>query len=86
MRPLQPNRVPPAEAIARIDLGIALAAVGAPDEAIGQGRLALGSPRVVDSVRSRAADLGATLTTRYPRLAAVREFHEQCRALVRSTP
>jgi tetratricopeptide (TPR) repeat protein len=73
------------EAIARIDLGIALAELGAPDEAIGQGRLALAS-RWVDSVRSRATDLDTALTARYPRLPAAREFHDQYRELARSTP
>ncbi|MEA2593374.1 MAG: hypothetical protein QOD62_3205, partial [Actinomycetota bacterium] len=73
------------EAIARIDLGIALAELGEADEAIGQGRLALASPRVVDSVRSRAADLDAVLTARYPGLPATREFHEQYDNLVRLT-
>src|SRR5207245_6463869 len=76
------SRSPSREAIARIDLGIALATLGAPDEAIGEGRLALGSPRVVDSVGSRAADLDATLTARHPPLATAREFHEQYRASV----
>jgi len=66
------------EAIARIDLGIALAELGVPDEAIGQGRLALAS-RVVGSVRSRAADLDMVLAVRYPRLPAAREFHEAVR-------
>jgi tetratricopeptide (TPR) repeat protein len=73
------------EAIARIDLGIALAELGVPDEAIGQGRLALAS-RPVDSVRSRAADLDTVLTARYPRVPATREFHEQYAELVRATP
>ena len=69
------------EAIARIDLGIALAELGSADEAIGQGRRALAS-RPVESVRCRAADLDTMLTVRYPGLPAAREFHEQCDALV----
>jgi hypothetical protein len=80
------SRSPSKEAIARIDLGIALAELGAADEAIGQGRLALASPRVVDSVRSRAADLDAVLSARYPGLPATRDFHEQYGNLVRPTP
>jgi tetratricopeptide (TPR) repeat protein len=80
--PWSPNK----EAIARIDLGIALAELGEADEAIGQGRLALASPRLVDSVRSRAADLDATLIARHPKLPAAREFHEQYGELVRATP
>jgi tetratricopeptide (TPR) repeat protein len=80
------SRSPSREAIARIDLGIALAELGEPDEATGRGHLALASSRVVGSVRSRAADLDAVLTVRYPRLPAVQEFHEQYGALVRTTP
>ncbi len=80
------SRSPSREAVARIDLGIALAELGEADEAIGQGHLALASPRVVDSVRSRAADLDAVLTLRYPRVPAAQEFHEQYRSLVRTTP
>jgi tetratricopeptide (TPR) repeat protein len=74
------------EAIARIDLGIALAELGEADEAIGQGRLALASPRVSESssVRSRAADLDTVLTRRYPGLPAAQEFHEEYGTLVRS--
>jgi tetratricopeptide (TPR) repeat protein len=69
------------EAIARIDLGIALAELGDADEAIGQGRLALASPRVSESVRARAADLDTVLTRRYPQVQAAQEFHEQYRSL-----
>jgi len=79
------SRSPSREAVARIDLGIAMAELGAPDEAIGQGTLALASPRVVDSVLSRAADLDTVLTGRYPRLPAAQEFHEQYRELARAT-
>jgi DNA-binding transcriptional regulator YiaG/tetratricopeptide (TPR) repeat protein len=75
------SRSPSKEAIARIDLGIALAELGEADEAIGQGQLALASPRVVDSVRSRAADLDTVLMVRYPGLPATQEFHEQYRSL-----
>jgi len=79
------SRSPSKEAIARIDLGIALAELGVADEAIGQGHLALASPRVVDSVRSRAADLDAVLTRRYPLVPAAQEFHEEYGSLVRAT-
>jgi tetratricopeptide (TPR) repeat protein len=79
------SRSPSREAVARIDLGIALAELGAADEAIGQGRLALASPRVVESVRSRAADLDTVLTVRYPRVPAAQEFHEQYGNLVRAS-
>ena len=59
--------------------------VGVADEAIGQGRLALASARVSESVRSRAADLDTVLTLRYPGMPAAQEFHEQYGNLVRAT-
>jgi hypothetical protein len=71
------------EAIARIDLGIALAELGEADEAVGQGRVALAS-RPVGTVRGRAADLDALLSRRYPGLPVVREFHEQYGELVQA--
>jgi hypothetical protein len=40
---------------------------------------------VSESVRSRAADLDAVLTARYPELPATREFHEQYDNLIRAT-
>jgi tetratricopeptide (TPR) repeat protein len=70
------SRSPSREAIARIDLGIALAGLGIPDEAAALGRQALASPRVVDSVRTRAGDLDVLLMARYPDQDDVRTFHE----------
>lgn len=64
------SRSPSREAIARIDLAIAVTALGEPDEGAALGRQALDSPRVVDSVRSRAGDLAAVLESRYPGQAA----------------
>jgi transcriptional regulator with XRE-family HTH domain len=75
------SRSPSREAIARIDLGIALAALGAPDEAVAQGCEALASSRVVDSVCSRAGDLAAVLASRYPRLPESQQFQDQVREL-----
>jgi transcriptional regulator with XRE-family HTH domain len=70
------SRSPSREAIARIDLGIALAGLGIPDEAAALGRQALASPRVVDSVRARAGDLDVLLMARYPDQEDARAFHE----------
>jgi tetratricopeptide (TPR) repeat protein len=76
-------RSPSRQAIARLDLGIALAGLGSPDEAVGQGRLALGSPRVVEAVLFKARCLNAALTARYPDLPEVRDFEEQYRQVAR---
>ncbi|HEY8201020.1 MAG TPA: hypothetical protein VII47_06680 [Actinomycetota bacterium] len=75
------DRSPSREAIARIDLGLALAALGEPEEACGVGRQALASGRVVDSVLGRASDLGTLVTRRFPSLAEGRELVEQVHAL-----
>ncbi|GII88302.1 hypothetical protein Ssi03_62920 [Sphaerisporangium siamense] len=69
-------RSPSREAIARIDLAIAMAALGAPDEATDLGRQALSTTRLVDSVRSRAGDLDRVLIARYPKLGLVQHFRE----------
>jgi hypothetical protein len=58
------------EVIPRIDFTAALAELESPDEAVGQGLLALDSPRLVRLVLVRAADLDATVsvaTRPYPR-------------------
>ncbi|MFE0423518.1 XRE family transcriptional regulator [Streptomyces sp. NPDC058953] len=65
------SRSPSREAIARIDLALAHALLGNPDDAVALGHQALGSARVVDSVRHRAGDLTSVLNRRYPRHAAV---------------
>jgi len=71
------DRSPSREAIARIDLGMALAALGEPDQAAALGRAALASPRLVDSVCSRAGDLDRALAARHGDAAGVRDFHEE---------
>ena len=75
------DRSPSREAIARIDLGMALATLGEPEEACGLGRQALASGRIVDSVLGRASELGTLVTRRFPALAEGRELVEQVRTL-----
>jgi len=72
-------RAPSREAIARIDLGLALGALGEPEEAAALGSQALATPRLVDSVRSRAGDLERALLARHPNLPAVQNFRETYR-------
>jgi tetratricopeptide (TPR) repeat protein len=76
------SKSPSREAIARLDLATALAQLGTPDEAVILGSQALTSTRVVTSVLLRARDLNKVLVNRYPKLACVREFHEQYRHTV----
>jgi len=75
------NRSPSREAIARLDLALALAHLGSAGDACTVGSQALGSPRFVDSVRSRAEDLAAHLARSHPRLPQAQEFRERLRAL-----
>ncbi|MER6524521.1 hypothetical protein [Streptomyces sp. NPDC001508] len=74
------SRSPSREAIARIDLALAHAQLGNPDDAVALGHQALDSARVVDSVRHRAGDLSSFLTRRYPRQAAVEGLRERLAA------
>ncbi|WP_414507556.1 tetratricopeptide repeat protein [Streptomyces sp. NEAU-L66] len=74
------SRSPSREAIARIDLALAHAQLGSPDDAIALGHQALDSARVVDSVRHRAGDLTTFLTRRYPRQTAVEGLCERLTA------
>jgi tetratricopeptide (TPR) repeat protein len=72
-------------AIARIDLGIALCHLGAPDAAAAAGVTALASSRVFESLRSRAGDLDAALTARYAETGHARDFHERYLELRRTS-
>ncbi len=71
------------EAIARIDLSIALAHLGSLDEAIAHGSQALSSGQVTDTVLSRAVELDRALMTCFPREAIAQSFHEQYRQVTR---
>ena len=78
------DRIPGKEAVARIELALALVGLGAPDEACGLGRQALVFERLVGPLRARALDLDAALQRTYPDLPEAREFHERCRLLAPS--
>ncbi|WP_030834603.1 hypothetical protein [Streptomyces hygroscopicus] len=54
---------------------------GAPEDAVALGHQALGSTRVVDSVRHRAGDLTSFLTRRYPRRPEVEGLRDRLAAL-----
>jgi len=71
------------DAIARIDLSIALTHLGSLDEAAAHGSQALSSVRVVDSVLSRAGELDKALMTCFPQEAIAQSFHEQYRQMTR---
>lgn len=72
----------PAEAgLARLHLGIALANLGSPDEAVEHGNRALASPGYLGSVRPLARELDAALTHRYPTQPNVADFHDRYQQL-----
>ncbi|MGH3885131.1 MAG: hypothetical protein ACRDSZ_00950 [Pseudonocardiaceae bacterium] len=77
------DRRPTREAIARIDLSIALAHLGSLDEAVAQGSQAFSSVRVTDTVLSRAVELDRALMTCFPQEAIAQGFHEQYRQTIR---
>ena len=79
------DRKPTREAIARIDLSIALAHLGSLDEAVAQGSQALSSGRVTETTLSRAVELDRALMTCFPREVIVQRFHEQYRQMVGQT-
>ncbi|WP_326829927.1 tetratricopeptide repeat protein [Streptosporangium sp. NBC_01810] len=74
------SRSPSREAIARIDLALAHAQLGDPDDAVALGHQALDSTRIVGSVLGRAGDLTSFLARRYPRQAAVEGLRERLAA------
>ncbi|MBT8224397.1 MAG: helix-turn-helix domain-containing protein [Dactylosporangium sp.] len=75
------TRSPSREAIARIDLALALAGLRRPEEAVDLGLQALSSTRVVASVITRADELRTALRSRYSDLNCVQDFSAQYRHL-----
>jgi tetratricopeptide (TPR) repeat protein len=73
------SRSPIREAMAHIDLAIAQAHLGEPEEAAALGQQALTTARRVDPVRRRAEDLHRVLNDRYRKLNAVRDLREAYR-------
>jgi tetratricopeptide (TPR) repeat protein len=70
---LSPGRA----AVARLDLAIALANLGSPDEAAEYGTRALGADRWLGALLPRARQLNAALTTRYPEISSSQAFHDR---------
>ena len=68
---------------ARLDLAIALANLGNPDEAIEHATPAVTGGRWLGGTLPRAQELDAVLTTRYPELPSSQDFHDQYQLLAR---
>ncbi|MGH3696367.1 MAG: helix-turn-helix domain-containing protein [Pseudonocardiaceae bacterium] len=75
------------QSFAQLILATSLVGLGTPDDAVSLGSQALTSARIVTSgMMTYTRDLDRALVSRYPKLACVREFHEQYRHLAqRST-
>ncbi|MBV9142127.1 MAG: hypothetical protein JO115_14635 [Pseudonocardiales bacterium] len=73
------SRSPYAQAQTRFVLATSLAGLGRPDDAVVLGSQALTSTRMVVPLVAHVRDLDRALVSRYPKLACVREFHEQYR-------
>jgi tetratricopeptide (TPR) repeat protein len=68
-------------AYSHLDLAIALANTGSPDEATDHGLKALNISQRYGTLHDRAARLDTTLTTGYPDLPATKDFHDHYRHL-----
>jgi len=71
------DRSPTREAISRLDLGLALIAMNAPDGAAEEALTALNSERITGAVLTRAGEVSAALLRLYPTLAATREVRDR---------
>jgi hypothetical protein len=75
------QRSPTREAISRLDLGLALVGLNAPEGATEEALQALGSERLTGSVLARAGELDMALRQHYPNYRGTDEFHERYMAL-----
>ncbi|WP_150260541.1 XRE family transcriptional regulator [Streptomyces venezuelae] len=76
-----PAAAPTRLAVTGLDLALAHAALGDPDEAVRAGRAALLGVRVVDAVLDRAHQLDLDLRRRFPGRPITEDFRDQARAM-----
>jgi tetratricopeptide (TPR) repeat protein len=79
-----PERVPTREAIARLDLALAHAELGQPDDAAEHIEQALSSERITGSVLSRLGDLMMYMQHQYPQLGTTKELADRHSKMVAS--
>ncbi|MEU9835918.1 tetratricopeptide repeat protein [Streptosporangium sp. NPDC048047] len=77
----QPGLSPTRRAISTLDLGIACARLGEPEQAVEYGLQALATPRYASAIVTRGASLGAVLERAYPGAPLVTRFREEMSAL-----
>lgn len=80
-RSMPPAGAPTRLAIAQLDLALAHAALGNPEEAVRVGHAALSSGRLVHAIATRARHLDLDLRRRYPGLRGADDLREQVRAI-----
>lgn len=81
-RDVRPSeRSPTREAISRLDLALAHAELGQPDDAAEQIEQALSSERITGSILSRLRDLMVRMRHKYPQLATTKELTDQYRTM-----
>lgn len=76
-----PAAAPTRLAVAELDLALAHAALGDPDEAVRAGQAALAGVRVVDAILDRARQLDLDLRRRFPSQRVIEDFRDQIRAM-----
>jgi hypothetical protein len=67
---------PTRRAITMLDLGIACARLGDPEQAVAHGMDAISTPRYSSAIMARSSSLGVTLERIYPKATAVLEFRQ----------
>ncbi|MBT8226306.1 MAG: hypothetical protein HKP61_03475 [Dactylosporangium sp.] len=80
----QTQRSPTRQAIAHLDLGLALISMKTPDGAAEVAFTALNSERITGAVLTRAAEVDSAFQRSYPRLPATRDLHDRYLDLVQS--
>ncbi|MER6178550.1 hypothetical protein [Streptosporangium sp. NPDC001681] len=76
-----PQLSPTRRAITALDLGIACARLGDPDQAVAYGTLAITVPRLAAAIISRGAALGTVLERTYPQATIVTQYRQSMAGL-----
>ena len=75
------ERSPTREAISRLDLALAHAELGHPDDAAEQIERALSSERITGSILSRLGDLMVRMRHKYPQLGTTKTLADQYKTM-----
>ncbi|WP_433259389.1 hypothetical protein ACQPYK_50095 (plasmid) [Streptosporangium sp. CA-135522] len=78
---LDPRVSPTRRAITALELGIACARLGDPEQAVTYGMAAISTPRYSSAIVARSSSLGATLERTYPEATVVAQFSQDVATL-----